>query len=104
MIRTAPPPRAGLKQGDVIVAVDGREVADAGGVGYRLGAQPVGGVASLSVRRDGKSLVVPIALIAAPETPPREKITINGASPFAGASVVNISPATIEEFSHRQRA
>ena len=34
-----------------------------------------------------------------PEMPPRETRTIDTASPFAGATVVNISPATIEEFS-----
>jgi len=94
-----PAAEGGLKQGDVIVAVDGQEAADAGGVGYRLGAKNIGGTASLSVRRDGKSLVIPLALVAAPEKPAREKIRIKGESPFAGATVVNISPATIEEFS-----
>ncbi|MCW2282830.1 Do/DeqQ family serine protease [Rhodoblastus acidophilus] len=94
-----PAATGGLKQGDVIVAVDGQEAADAGGVGYRLGAKTIGGTASLSVRRDGKSLVVPLALVAAPEKPAREEIKIKGGSPFAGATVVNISPATSEEFS-----
>ncbi len=94
-----PAAEGGLQQGDVIVAIDGQEVADPGGVGYRLGAKTIGGTASLSVRRDGKALIVPLALTAAPEKPPREKITLKGGSPFAGATVVNISPATIEEFS-----
>jgi len=94
-----PAAEGGLKQGDVIVAVDGQEAADAGGVGYRLGAKAIGGTASLSVRREGKSVVVPLALIAAPEKPARDQIRIKGESPFAGATVVNISPATIEEFS-----
>ncbi|MBB4196585.1 serine protease [Rhodoblastus sphagnicola] len=94
-----PAEEGGLKQGDVIVAVDGQEAADAGGVGYRLGAKALEGTASLSVRRDGKSLVVPLALIAAPERPARETIRIKGDSPFSGVTVVNISPATVEEFS-----
>jgi Do/DeqQ family serine protease len=94
-----PAEEAGLKQGDVIVAVDGQDVADSGGLGYRLGAKAIGGTASLSVRRDSKSLVAPLALVAAPEKPAREKIKIKGNSPFAGATVVNISPATVEEFS-----
>jgi Do/DeqQ family serine protease len=94
-----PAAEGGLRQGDVIVAVDGKEVDDSGSVGYRLGAKPIGGVASLSVRRDGKALIVPLALIPAPEKPARDQIKISGASPFAGASVVNLSPATIEEFS-----
>jgi Do/DeqQ family serine protease len=94
-----PAASAGLKRGDVIVAVDSQPVQDSGGVGYRLGARPLGGVAALGVRRDGKPLTLPLQLTAAPETPPRDLIKIGGSSPFAGASVVNISPATIEDFS-----
>ncbi|MGO9390938.1 Do family serine endopeptidase [Rhodoblastus sp.] len=94
-----PAAAGGLKRGDVIVAIDGQAVQDSGGVGYRLGARPLGGVASLAVRRDGKPVVVSLNLVAAPENPPRDLIKIKGACPFAGASVVNISPATMEEFS-----
>jgi len=94
-----PAAEGGLKRGDVIVAVDGQQVADSGGVGYRLGARPLGGVAVLTVRRDGKQVQAPLQLTAAPEKPPRDLIKISGASPFAGASVVNISPATIEDYS-----
>ncbi|MCI4680091.1 DegQ family serine endoprotease [Rhodoblastus acidophilus] len=94
-----PAAEGGLRQGDVITAVDGKEVYDSGSVGYRLGAKPIGGLASLSILRDGKKLVVPLKLMAAPERPPRDQLTIVGSSPFSGATVVNISPATIEEFS-----
>jgi Do/DeqQ family serine protease len=93
-----PAAAGGLKRGDVIVAIDGQAVQDSGGVGYRLGARPLGGVASLAVRRDGKPVAVALNLVAAPENPPRNRIKLKGACPLAGASVVNISPATIEEF------
>ncbi len=93
-----PAGQAGLRRGDVIVGVDGQEVADDGGVGYRLGALPLGGVASIAVIREGKRVIVPLNLVAAPENPPRDLIKISGACPFAGASVVNISPATIEQY------
>jgi Do/DeqQ family serine protease len=93
-----PAAAGGLKRGDVIVAIDGQAVQDSGGVGYRLGARPLGGVAALSVRRDGRPVSVALNLIAAPENPPRNRIKLKGACPLAGASVVNISPATIEEF------
>ncbi len=94
-----PAAEAGLKRGDVITAIDGQEVEDSGGVGFRLGERPVGGVASLGVQRDGKTIVLPLKLIAAPETPPRDAITIKTLSPFQGAVVINISPAVVEELS-----
>ena len=94
-----PAAEAGLKRGDVITAVDGRPVDDPEAFGYRIGTKPLGGVASLTVSRGGKSLVVPLKLAAAPETPPRDPIKLTGDSPFTGATVVNISPAVQDEMS-----
>jgi S1-C subfamily serine protease len=42
---------------------------------------------------------VRIALVAAPETPPRDAREIDGSNPFAGATVANLSPAVAEEMS-----
>ena len=92
-----PAAEAGLKRGDVITAVDGQSVDDSGGVGFRLGEKPLGGVASLSVLRGGKALALPLRLVAAPEVPARDAIKIKTLSPFQGAIVMNISPAVIEE-------
>jgi Do/DeqQ family serine protease len=94
-----PAAAAGLKRGDVIAAVDGQEVEDSGGVSFRLGEKPVGGIASLSVQRSGKTILLPLKLEAAPEIPPRDAITIKALSPFQGAVVMNVSPALIEEMS-----
>jgi len=94
-----PASEAGLKRGDVIVAVDGQAVDDPEAVGYRLGTRPLGGLATLDVLRGGKKISAQIKLAAAPETPPRDQIKIKGQSPFAGATVLNISPAVIEELS-----
>jgi len=94
-----PAAEAGLKRGDVITAVDGQPVEDSGGVGFRLGERPLGGVASLSVLRAGKTIVLSLKLAAAPEIPARDAIRIKTRSPFEGAVVMNISPALIEEMS-----
>jgi len=94
-----PAEEAGLKRGDVITAVDGQPVEDAGGVGFRLGEKPLGGVASLGVLRAGAPLALPLKLAAAPEIPARDAIRIKTLSPFQGAVVMNISPAVIEELS-----
>jgi S1-C subfamily serine protease len=51
------------------------------------------------VLRNGKSENLTMKLVAAPETPPRQAVTISGRSPFTGATFWNISPAVNEELS-----
>jgi Do/DeqQ family serine protease len=94
-----PAAEAGLKRGDVIVSVDGQTADDPEAVGYRLGTKPLGGQATLGVLRGGKKIVTQIRLTPAPETPPRDPVKLKGQSPFAGATVINISPAVAEEMS-----
>ena len=95
----SPAAEAGLKRGDVITDIDGKSVDDAQSVDFRLGVQPLGGVASLKLLRSGKTLVAPMKLAAAPETPPRDAVRIKTRSPFQGAEVENLSPAVMEELS-----
>jgi Do/DeqQ family serine protease len=90
---------AGLKRGDVIVSVDGQAADDPEAVGYRLATKPLGGQATLGVLRSGKTIFATLGLSPAPETPARDPVKVKGASPFTGATVVNISPAVIEEYS-----
>jgi S1-C subfamily serine protease len=90
---------AGLKRGDVIESVDGLSVDDAEGFGFRLGVKPLGGLAKLTVLRDGRTLELPLKLVSAPEIPPRDALVIKSRSPFEGAEVVNLSPAVKEELS-----
>jgi Do/DeqQ family serine protease len=94
-----PAAEAGLRRGDVITAIDGQAVEDGGGVGFRLGEKPLGGVASLAVQRGGKEIALSLKLVAAPEIPVRDAIKIKTLSPFQGATVMNVSPAVIEELS-----
>jgi Do/DeqQ family serine protease len=94
-----PAAEAGLKPGDVIMSVDGQAVDDPDGFGFRIGTKPVGGTATLSVRRSGKTISVPVALVQAPETRPRDVRTLKGRWPLAGAVIANMSPAVAEELS-----
>ncbi|MDO9440466.1 MAG: DegQ family serine endoprotease [Beijerinckiaceae bacterium] len=95
----SPGAEAGLQRGDVITAVDGLAVDDPESFGYRVGVRPLGGTVPVTVLRRGKPVVVQVKLAPAPEIPPRESVTLAGRSPFTGATVVNLSPATAEEFS-----
>ncbi len=95
----SPAASAGLKRGDVITAVDGVLVDDPDAFGYRLATKALGGTSSFTVRRDGQGLQLPVKLIAPPETPARDAIKLRNGSPFAGATVVNESPAVADELS-----
>ncbi len=99
VVEKGPAAAAGLKRGDVIAAIDGQAVDDAESVGFRLGVRPLGGSTKLKVLRNGQSLDLPLKLASAPETPPRDALTIKSRSPFEGAEVMNLSPAVTEELS-----
>ena len=92
----SPAARAGLKTGDLIVAIDGQTVEDQNAFDYRFATKPLGGTAQIGVVRGGKELTLKIALEIAPETP-RDEIVIRSRSPFMGMKVANISPALADE-------
>jgi Do/DeqQ family serine protease len=90
---------AGIKHGDLIMAIDGQSIDNPETLGYRLGTKPLGGKATLEVLRNGKPLSLSLKLVAAPEIPAREPIKYSGHNPFSGATGVSLSPAVAEEFS-----
>jgi Do/DeqQ family serine protease len=91
----SPAAKAGIRPGDLIVAIDNVPVDDPNAFEYRFATRPLGGSASLTVDRKGKASKVAVRLETAPDTP-REEIVIRD-SPFAGAKVANISPLLAEE-------
>jgi Do/DeqQ family serine protease len=95
----SPARTAGLKPGDVVIAMDGQPVDDPDSFGYGFATRPLGATARLTVLRGGRRVEVPIELTVAPEQPPRDPVTITVNSPLAGATVVNLSPAVAEEMS-----
>jgi len=98
-VKGGPADKAGLRSGDVIIAVDGRKAKDPQAVLYRVATKGIGSKAELTVLRRGKTHKLQLALIAAPETVPRSVTRISGATPFSGATVANLSPALAEEIS-----
>jgi Do/DeqQ family serine protease len=91
-----PAAKAGLKTGDLIVAVDGQPVDDPNAFDYRFGTKSLGGSAKVDLMRGGKEQSANISLVSAPDTP-REEIVIQSRSPFTGAKVGNLSPALADE-------
>jgi Do/DeqQ family serine protease len=92
----SPAARAGLKTGDLVVAVDGQPVDDPNAFDYRFATKALGGQAQLGVVRSGRESRLAVALESAPENP-RNEVLIQARSPFLGAKVANLSPALAEE-------
>ena len=89
--------QAGLKQGDVIVSVDGQPLVDGAGLNYAISAHRIGDAIRLGVRRGAGEQGLTLRAEAAPATPERGERTIAGRNPFEGVKVVNLSPAVADE-------
>ena len=87
-----PAATAGLKAGDLVLAVNGVEVTQPDALGYRIATLPVGGKALLTVWRQGKATELALTTARAPEGSAAALVTVDGASPFAGAKVAELSP------------
>lgn len=93
----SPAAEAGLEPGDVILSVEGRPVADAQDLQYRLTTIGVGRSAKLAVFRQGRPNSITVALRAVPPFDPSELRNLTGETPMAGARVATVSPALSEE-------
>jgi Do/DeqQ family serine protease len=93
----SPLAEAGLKRGDVIVAIDGKAVEGAREFGFRVGTAPIGETRIIEYKRSEESYEARVKLVAAPETVPRDETPIDGRSPFSGMKVANLSPAVAED-------
>jgi S1-C subfamily serine protease len=90
-----PASRAGLAQGDVIVAVNGAPVNDEAGLNYQVATRSPGATLTLTVRRGGGAArPVPVRVDAPPAVPAADPRTIGGRNPLTGATVANLSPAS----------
>lgn len=89
--------RAGVEQGDVILAIAGQPVTDEGGATYLFGARRIGEQVPVTVLRDGRELSLTVRAEAAPGGSSRDERTIQGPNPFAGATLANLSPAVADE-------
>ena len=94
-----PAAKAGVNVGDVLLAINGRDVLDPQGMAFRLATLPVGEMAVISLVRKGEHIEVPVMLSPAPRDPEPDETVLDGRHPLKGAKVANLSPALGEELS-----
>ena len=94
----SPAEDAGIKVGDVLTKVNGREILDSENLRYRLATLVVGEQAIVHVMRDGEPVDVAVRLVSPPEVPPRNETQLSDQlPPFGGSTVANLNPALAEE-------
>ena len=89
--------QAGLKVGDVVLAVNGHEIQDGNTMKHRIATLPVGDETVLRVWRAGKTKALKVRLSPAPNVPSPDETELDGDQPLAGATVANLSPAFADE-------
>lgn len=94
-----PADRAGIRPGDVIVAINGRDVAEPKALRFRIATLGIGDRAVLTAIRRGRKVTLRLPVEAPPEIPPRAIAKLSGRHPLSGATVANLSPALAEEIS-----
>lgn len=94
----SPAARAGLKSGDVVLAIDGNPVDDMQSLNYRIATHKPGDTPSLKVSSGGRVHDVTVTLTAPPAGGgPGSSAVIGGRNPLTGAKVQNISPAVAQQ-------
>ncbi len=98
--KKGPADKAGLKTGDVIVALNGNPIAGPTELRFELALLPIGSVVDLKIWRKGKYLDKKLIAMLPPETVPRDETLMQGKrNVLSGAVVANLSPAVAEELS-----
>lgn len=99
-----PAASAGVRPGDVVLAMDGAAIEHPEALDYRLATRPIGSTVNLTLMRQGKEIPVEINLAQAPEGASGSEIVIEGNSPFAGAKVAALSPRLAQRLRVNGRA
>lgn len=92
-----PAERAGLRRGDLVTAIDGREVFDEKGLKFLAAIRKPGETASLSVLRGGRSQTINVRVEPPPGATEADIVLLTGQSVFNGARVIELSPRLAEE-------
>ena len=92
-----PADKAGLRRGDLVTAIDGREVFDEKGLKFLAAIRNPGDKAQLNVLRGGRNQVIGVKVEPPPGATEADIVLLEGEDVFNGARVVELSPRLAEE-------
>jgi serine protease Do len=93
----SPAAHSGLKQGDMIVAVNGQPISDASQLRSRIGMMDPNTTVTLKVVRDGRTQDVAVTLGEFPTKEERASIQNEDSNSLQGVNVENLTPETAQE-------
>ena len=96
-----PADQAGVRVGDVITAVNGREVNDLDALNFRIATRPIGELAEIDILRRGGNRRLKLPIEAPPQVPKPNRTALNGSHPLQGTTIANLSPALADEIGMR---
>ena len=93
---TGPAAQGGLREGDVVLSIDGQEVTEGEALRYRTATLAAGETVELRFLREGKERRTRVEIDYPPEKPKRNETLLAGEHQLSGATVANLSPALAE--------
>jgi Do/DeqQ family serine protease len=88
-----PGARAGLREGDVITAIDGAEINDQGGLNFRVGTRAPNETVAVNVLRDGRTETLNARVQPLPGSADLDNATVVSSGGLSGAQVLVLNPA-----------
>ena len=88
-----PGARAGLREGDVITAIDGSEINDQGGLNFRIGTRAPNETVTVTVLRDGRTEALNARVQPLPGNADLDNATVVSSGGLSGAQVLVLNPA-----------
>ncbi|MGI4852274.1 MAG: Do family serine endopeptidase [Janthinobacterium lividum] len=95
--KNTPAERAGLREGDIILKIDGHPIVNESAYRFRVATAKSEKATQFTLWRNKSEQTISIALEVPPDTPNNKPIEISGRNPLSGALIMTLSPAVASD-------